>query len=181
LRATFGRDRHQPGPPLKEQPDVLALSYHVDYWDYLGWRDTLGSPECSQRQYDYAKSRGDKNVYTPQTVINGGKHFVGSQRASISSGIDAARSEDEMTGSIWNDRQQHRCLDHHSSRQPREGSNPVASGFCSRGINGNQEGRECREHDRLLQCRAQIGACRDVAWRGGKDRAAQGERGSRDL
>jgi hypothetical protein len=78
---------------LKDQPDVVALSYHVDYWDYLGWRDTLGSPECSQRQYDYAKSRGDKNVYTPQTIINGSEHFVGSQRASISGGIDAARSE----------------------------------------------------------------------------------------
>ena len=59
----------------------MALSYHVDYWDYLGWRDTLGSPEFSQRQYDYAKSRGDMNVYTPQMIINGGKHFVGSQRA----------------------------------------------------------------------------------------------------
>ncbi len=80
---------------LKDQPDVVALSYHVDYWDYLGWRDTLGSPECSQRQYDYAKSRGDKNVYTPQTIINGGGHFVGSQRARVSGGIDAARSETE--------------------------------------------------------------------------------------
>jgi hypothetical protein len=79
---------------LKDGPDIVALSYHVDYWDYLGWRDTLGSPECSQRQYDYAKSRGDRNVYTPQTIINGGKHFVGSQRASVAGGIDAARSED---------------------------------------------------------------------------------------
>jgi len=80
---------------LKDQPDVVALSYHVDYWDYLGWRDTLGSPECSQRQYDYAKSRGDKNVYTPQTIINGGGHFVGSQRTHVSGGIDAARNETE--------------------------------------------------------------------------------------
>jgi len=80
---------------LKDQPGVVALSYHVDYWDYLGWRDTLGNAEFSQRQYDYAKSRGDKNVYTPQTIINGGKHFVGSQRAQVSSGIDAARSETE--------------------------------------------------------------------------------------
>jgi hypothetical protein len=79
---------------LKDGPDVIALSYHVDYWDYLGWRDTLGSPEFSQRQYDYAKSRGDRNVYTPQTIINGGKHFVGSQRSRVSGGIEAARSED---------------------------------------------------------------------------------------
>jgi hypothetical protein len=79
---------------LKEEPGVVALSYHVDYWDYLGWRDTLGSPEFSQRQYDYAESRGDKNVYTPQIIINGGKHFVGSQRAQVSSAVAAAKAEE---------------------------------------------------------------------------------------
>jgi len=78
---------------LKQEPDVLALSYHVDYWDYLGWRDTLGGAEFSERQYDYAESRGDKNVYTPQLIINGGKHFVGSQRGQISSAIATARTE----------------------------------------------------------------------------------------
>ena len=81
---------------LKEEPGVLALSYHVDYWDYLGWRDTLGGAEFSERQYDYAESRGDKNVYTPQMIINGGKHFVGSQRDQISSAIAAARAEEAM-------------------------------------------------------------------------------------
>ena len=78
---------------LKEEPGVVALSYHVDYWDYLGWRDTLGGAEFSERQYHYAESRGDKNVYTPQMIINGGKHYVGSQRAEISGGIDAAGAE----------------------------------------------------------------------------------------
>ena len=79
---------------LKKESDVVALSYHVDYWDYLGWRDTLGSAEFSQRQYDYAKSRGDKNVYTPQMIINGGNHFVGSQRSKVAGAIDSARDED---------------------------------------------------------------------------------------
>jgi hypothetical protein len=77
---------------LKGKPGIVALSYHVDYWDYLGWRDTLGSPEYSQRQYDYAKSRGDMNVYTPQMIINGGDHFVGSQESKISTGIADAQS-----------------------------------------------------------------------------------------
>ena len=77
---------------LKNRPGVVALSYHVDYWDYLGWRDTLGGAEYSQRQYDYAHARGDMNVYTPQTIINGGDHFVGSQRSKISDAIDDARS-----------------------------------------------------------------------------------------
>lgn len=78
---------------LKGQPGVVALSYHVDYWDYLGWRDTLGGGEYSQRQYDYAKSRGDRNVYTPQMIINGASHYVGSQRSKVSGAIDSAQVE----------------------------------------------------------------------------------------
>jgi hypothetical protein len=85
---------------LKAKPGVVALSYHVDYWDYLGWRDTLGSPEYSRRQYDYAKSRGDMNVYTPQTVINGASHFVGSQTSKVSAGIAEAQSS---TAAQWVD------------------------------------------------------------------------------
>lgn len=64
-------------------PGVLALNYHVDYWDYLGWRDTLGRAEFSQRQYDYAKARGDMDVYTPQLIVNGGRAIVGSQRSEV--------------------------------------------------------------------------------------------------
>jgi hypothetical protein len=68
---------------LAAMPGVLALTYHVDYWDYLGWKDTLGSPEFSQRQYDYAKARGDMDVYTPQMIVNGDKQMVGSQRSEV--------------------------------------------------------------------------------------------------
>jgi hypothetical protein len=77
---------------LKGKPGLVTLSYHVDYWDYLGWRDTLGGAEYSQRQYDYAASRGDRNVYTPQTIVNGAGHFVGSQRSAVSDGIADAKS-----------------------------------------------------------------------------------------
>ena len=72
-------------------PGVTALTYHVDYWDYLGWRDTLGSPEYSQRQYDYAKARGDMDVYTPQMIINGETHMVGSNRQRVLESLDKAR------------------------------------------------------------------------------------------
>src|SRR5262245_59288247 len=44
---------------LAEKPGIVALSYSVDYWDYLGWRDTLGSPANSERQRNYARARGD--------------------------------------------------------------------------------------------------------------------------
>ena len=53
--------------------DVLTLSYSVDYWDYLGWKDTFGKPEFSARQRNYGQQFGG-NVYTPQMVINGTVH-----------------------------------------------------------------------------------------------------------
>ena len=56
---------------LAEHPDLVAISYHVDYWNYLGWEDTLGEKENTERQYAYAKSLGHTNVYTPQMVLNG--------------------------------------------------------------------------------------------------------------
>lgn len=68
---------------LRDKPGVLALTFHVDYWDYLGWKDTLGSAEFSQRQYDYAKARGDMDVFTPQMIVNGEKQMVGSQRSEV--------------------------------------------------------------------------------------------------
>jgi len=68
---------------LRAMPGVLALTFHVDYWDYLGWKDTLASPEFSQRQYDYAKARGDMDVFTPQMIVNGEKQMVGSQRSEV--------------------------------------------------------------------------------------------------
>lgn len=72
---------------LAHQKGVMALTYHVDYWDYLGWKDTFGSSDNSQRQYDYAKARGDMDVYTPQIVVHGGKHFVGSNRDAVLAAI----------------------------------------------------------------------------------------------
>ena len=70
---------------LAKDPDNLIVSFNVDYWDYLGWRDTLAKPEYSQRQYDNAKSRGDGSVYTPQMVINGTTHAVGSNLRDVKS------------------------------------------------------------------------------------------------
>jgi hypothetical protein len=77
---------------LRHEKGVLALSYNVDYWDYLGWRDTLAAPEHSQRQYDYAKSRGDMDVYTPQAIVNGGNHFIGADRKKIAPAITTAQA-----------------------------------------------------------------------------------------
>ncbi len=77
---------------LRAMKGVVAISYHVDYWDYLGWKDTLASPEFSQRQYDYAKARGDMDVYTPQMIVGGRHHFVGSKSAVVLDAIEEARA-----------------------------------------------------------------------------------------
>src|SRR5579884_1259198 len=64
-------------------PSLVAISVPIDYWDYLGWKDTLASPAHSARQRAYARMRGDRQVYTPQVVINGATHALGSDRAAI--------------------------------------------------------------------------------------------------
>ncbi|MBN9061386.1 MAG: hypothetical protein BGP06_21125 [Rhizobiales bacterium 65-9] len=66
-----------------KQPDVIALSLPVDYWDYLGWKDTLALAVHTKRQKGYSIARGDRQVYTPQAVINGVAHVVGSNRYQI--------------------------------------------------------------------------------------------------
>jgi hypothetical protein len=68
---------------FSKRPDVLALSFSVDYWDYIGWKDTNASPRNTARQREYARTRGDGAVYTPQMIVNGRAHVVGSQGADI--------------------------------------------------------------------------------------------------
>jgi hypothetical protein len=68
---------------LARQPGTVVLSLPVDYWDYLGWKDTLASPAFTKRQKAYAAARGDRNVYTPQIVVNGLVHVVGSDNAAL--------------------------------------------------------------------------------------------------
>jgi hypothetical protein len=75
---------------LSETDDVVALAYHVDYWDYVGWEDTFGHAEYSDRQRAYAKSWGSSRIYTPQIVVNGAKAVVGSRRSEVHGALDGA-------------------------------------------------------------------------------------------
>lgn len=63
--------------------DVLALSFHVDYWNYLGWKDTFSKAQFTDRQQRYAVSFRRRGVYTPQAVVNGRDHAVGSRKGDI--------------------------------------------------------------------------------------------------
>lgn len=75
---------------LARRPDVLALGFHVDYWDALGWADPFASPVFTARQHRYAQ-RQSWQVYTPQLVIDGRQALIGSRRAVAENGIAAAR------------------------------------------------------------------------------------------
>jgi hypothetical protein len=76
---------------LARDPSIVAMSLPIDYWDYIGWKDTLAKPRHSARQRSYAKSRGDGEVYTPQVVINGVARAVGSEKGKIEQAIAESR------------------------------------------------------------------------------------------
>ncbi|WP_428376210.1 DUF1223 domain-containing protein [Lichenicoccus sp.] len=68
---------------LASRPDVLALSWQVTYWDHLGWTDTFGKPEFTERQRDYARAFHRDQVFTPEIVVNGQADVVGNRRDEL--------------------------------------------------------------------------------------------------
>src|SRR5690242_5151180 len=80
-------------------PSVVSISLPIDIWDYLGWKDTLADPRHTARQRGYSKVRGDREVYTPQVVVNGSLHVLGSDKAAIERAIGKTR-ENSTTLSI---------------------------------------------------------------------------------
>jgi hypothetical protein len=75
---------------LRNDPELVVVSLPVHYWDYLGWKDTLADPRHTARQKAYSRIRGDGDVYTPQVVVNGSVHALGSDRAAIEGAVVAA-------------------------------------------------------------------------------------------
>jgi hypothetical protein len=72
---------------LAADPSLVAISVPIDIWDYLGWKDTLANPKHSARQRAYAKARGDREVYTPQIVVNGATQVLGSDAGAVERAI----------------------------------------------------------------------------------------------
>lgn len=85
---------------LAQRPDLIALAFHVDYWNYIGWEDPFSSPEATQRQRDYAQSLGLSSVYTPQMVIDGSFDAVGSNRAQVNQAIATASQHGKIPVAI---------------------------------------------------------------------------------
>ena len=73
---------------LADDPSLIALSLPVDYWNYLGWKDTFASARNTDRQRNYARARGDGAIYTPQALVNGLIPVNGSSKGEIDHAID---------------------------------------------------------------------------------------------
>ena len=70
---------------LAKRNDVIALGLHVDYWDYIGWKDVFGNKAYAERQRAYAHVGGRRSVYTPQMIIQGQDHVVGNHPKDVNS------------------------------------------------------------------------------------------------
>src|SRR3984885_2465646 len=79
---------------LAKDPNVIAISLPIDYWDYLGWKDTLADSRFTARQKAYSRARGDRDVDTPQVIVNGSAHVIGSDRTKIEGAIDTTKQHD---------------------------------------------------------------------------------------
>ncbi|MCD8526513.1 MAG: DUF1223 domain-containing protein [Alphaproteobacteria bacterium] len=82
---------------IAQRPGVIALGFHVTYWDHLGWKDTLSKSFATERQRNYAAERSSSRVYTPQMVVNGGEEFVGSDKSRLSRAISKASALSTIT------------------------------------------------------------------------------------
>jgi hypothetical protein len=80
--------------------NVIVMSYHVDYWDYIGWKDPFSKREYSELQASYGRKLNTRSIYTPQLVVNGKAHYIGSDKSKIKASISKnlkAGSENELT------------------------------------------------------------------------------------
>lgn len=80
---------------LARQHDLLPLAFHIDYWDYLGWKDPYSSKFATTRQSAYGRLL-DVMVYTPQIVVDGARDAIGSDEAAVNLAIEAERARPKL-------------------------------------------------------------------------------------
>ena len=88
------------GELAEMRDDVIALSVHVDYWNYIGWEDRFATAEMTARQKDYARALGIAYVYTPQLVIDGTSHVTGSNKHAVKNAIAVSKALDTRRVSV---------------------------------------------------------------------------------
>ncbi len=133
---------------LAQRGDIIAISYHVDYWDYLGWRDTFAQAAFSERQRSYSRANSSWRVYTPQVVVGGAYQTVGSDVAAVDALVKAAQNTSRPSPSLRFQKQPHAMEVHATGVDGYQGTgatvwlatvSPKASAKIERGEN---EGRE---------------------------------------
>ncbi len=80
---------------LAGRSELLPLAFHVDYWDYLGWKDPFSSKAATERQYGYSRALGDM-IYTPQLVVDGVRDAIGSDEAAVDLAIEAEKAQPKL-------------------------------------------------------------------------------------
>lgn len=81
---------------LTRREDVIALSLHVDYWDYIGWEDEFADPKHAKRQRAYAGFAGRRSVYTPEMIVNGVSDIVGAKPMELASAIEKHKAQPRL-------------------------------------------------------------------------------------
>ena len=81
----------------ENNPNIIPLAFHVDYWNYIGWKDPFSKAAYTQRQHDYAEIFNSRNVYTPQVIINGKQELVGSNESKIDAIVSSESSKSNKT------------------------------------------------------------------------------------
>jgi len=136
---------------LAQRSDVLALAFHVDYWNYIGWTDPFASKLATQRQRDYSQRLALRYVYTPQMVVNGVAEGVGAEPETIDPLITAAAADDAsraitMLGRAANGR----LTVHIDAGTPPEPASIWLVGFdrehTTRVLHGENEGRTLKDY-----------------------------------
>ncbi len=89
------------GQLVEKNKDVLGLSYAVTYWDYIGWKDTFGRAENDIRQAEYRDAMGARYVYTPQMIVGGLEHFVGSDSSKLISRLEKHKGHAKELNLTW--------------------------------------------------------------------------------
>ncbi|MEP3441758.1 MAG: DUF1223 domain-containing protein [Sulfitobacter sp.] len=78
---------------ISNRDDVIAIAMHVDYWDYIGWKDEFGNPDFAKRQRAYANTAGRRTIYTPEMVVNGVTDIVGARPMKVAEAIEEHKSK----------------------------------------------------------------------------------------
>jgi hypothetical protein len=147
---------------LARRPSVVPLAFHVDYWDYIGWKDPYASPAFTQRQHDYVAALGLHMPYTPQMVVDGRTDVVGSEQGDVEAAIGKAAAQPKLAISIEKDGTSYRAVIPASDTAPPGGPATVWLALFdsqreTRVARGENGGRTLKEYN-IVRAWRQIGS-----------------------